>query len=597
MKATDFIAQQLYNLGIRKVFMLAGGGAMHLNDSIGNFPKFDITYNLHEQASAMAAESYGRLSNKPALVNVTTGPGGINAINGVFGAWTDSIPMVVISGQVRYNTTIEFSNLPIRQLGDQEVDIIKMVKGITKYSKMIKNPETIKDEIIKAYNISTSGRMGPVWLDIPMDIQGSFINDKVETKFNNPKETYIHSEADIKNIIQKIKEAKRPAIIAGNGIRLSNSIELLRKITEKMKTPLLTAWNAHDVIENDFKYYFGRPGTVGDRPGNLIIQNCDLLLILGSRLNIRQIGYNWESFSRDSYKIMIDVDKNELKKHTLKIDYPINSDLKVFLKSFDKELSDNEILQKEDWINYCKDVRRKFPVLLDEHLKSDKVNPYYFFDELSNFLPENEIITLADGTACVVGNQAFKIKKGQRLYHNSGCASMGYGLPAAIGAWKFSGKRVICVAGDGSISQNIQELSLVAAEEMNIIIFILNNDGYHSIRQTQQNFFGRFIGCGPDSNLYFPDYKKIAQAHNIKYFSVKHTKDLKQTFDDVLSEKGPLICEVFVDKEQEFAPKVSSFKDKDGNIFSRPLEDQSPFLDREELRSLMFIDLIKESEE
>jgi acetolactate synthase-1/2/3 large subunit len=545
----------------------------------------------------MAAESYGRLSNKPALVNVTTGPGGINAINGVFGAWTDSIPMLVISGQVRYNTTIEFSKLPIRQLGDQEVDIINMVKGITKYSKMITKVEDVKDEIIKAYNIAISGRMGPVWLDIPMDIQGSFVTDKVEKEIERKPNIINHDQEDLKSIIEKIKVSKRPAIIAGNGIRFSKSTEILRQITDKLKIPILTAWNAHDIIEDDFEYYYGRPGTVGDRPGNLIIQNCDFLLILGSRLNIRQIGYNWESFSRDSFKVMVDIDENELKKHTLSIDYPINSDLKVFLKSLDKELSNNKISKKEDWIRYCSDVRKKYPILLEEHLKSEKVNPYYFFNQLSEILPENEIITLADGTACVVGNQAFKIKKGQRLYHNSGCASMGYGLPAAIGAWKFSHKRVICVTGDGSISQNIQELSVVSSVKMNIIIFILNNDGYHSIRQTQQNFFGRFIGCGPDSNLYFPDYKKVAQSHGLKYFSVKKNEELNDVLKDTLKETGPLVCEVFLDKNQEFAPKVSSFKDSSGNIFSRPLEDQSPFLDRDELRSLMFIDLIKESEE
>jgi len=595
MKLTDFIAEQLYSLGIRKVFMLVGGGAMHLNDSIGNFSKFDITYNLHEQASAMAAESYGRLSNKPALVNVTTGPGGINAINGVFGAWTDSIPMVVISGQARYNTTIEFSNLPIRQLGDQEIDIISMVKGITKYSKMITDPKEIKNEVIKAYNIAISGRKGPVWLDIPMDIQGSDIDDAIEIDVKQHIKNPIHSSKDIDFIIEKIKSAQRPAIIVGNGVRFSDSIEPLREIVNKTKIPLLTAWNAHDIIEDNFKYYFGRPGTVGDRPGNLIIQNSDLLLILGTRLNIRQIGYNWKTFARESYKIMVDIDKNEMEKHTLKIDYPINGDLKYFLNSLTKKLDNDEIVEKDDWIEYCNKVKNKFPILIDEHGKSKKVNPYYFFNELSEILPENEIVALGDGTACVVGNQAFKIKKGQRLYHNSGCASMGYDLPAAIGAWKFSHKRVICIAGDGSISQNMQELSLVSAEKMDIKIFILNNDGYHSIRQTQRNFFGRFIGCGPDSNLYFPEYKKIAEAHNIKYFEVRKNKELNQNINTVLATDGPVICEVFMDKQQTFEPKVSSFRDENGNIFSRPLEDQSPFLDRDELKELMFIDLVKES--
>lgn len=594
MKVSDYIAKQLHAFGVRKVFMLTGGGAMHLNDSIGSFPKFDIMYNHHEQACAMAAESYGRLTNFPALLNVTTGPGGINALNGVFGAWTDSIPMIVVSGQVRYDTTMDFSHSSLRQMGDQEVDIISMVKKITKYSKMIKNPEDVPKELQKAFKISITGRKGPVWIDVPVNVQGAIIKNP---KIFKPPKIAIMDKSSSKNIsavLKEIKNAKRPSVLVGNGIRFSDSISLLKKFISKVKIPVLTAWNAHDIIEENFKYYFGRPGTVGDRPGNLILQNSDLLIVLGSRLNIRQIGYNWQAFARESKIIMVDIDQNELEKHTLSIDYPIHDDLKSFLSRILKsELKDFK--EKSDWISYCKDVKKKYPVFNPDYKKSKKVNPYYFMHELSHALKEKQVIVSADGTACVSAFQEIKIKKGQRLYTNSGCASMGYELPASIGAWQHDKKEIICIAGDGSIMMNIQELTTIAKNNMNIKIFILNNDGYHSIRQTQNNFFNRQVGCGPDSNLYFPEFSKISNSHDIEYFAIKHSKETKNIINKVLKKNNAVICEVFIDKNQEFAPKVSSFRDKDGKIYSRPLEDQAPFLDRDELKELMYISLTEES--
>ena len=594
MKVSDFIAKQLDIFGINKVFMLTGGGAMHLNDAIGNYKAFDIMYNHHEQACSMAAESYGRLTNFPALLNVTTGPGGINALNGVFGAWTDSIPMIIISGQVRYDTTMDYANSNLRQMGDQEVDIISMVSKITKYSKMIKNPDTIGHELAKAFEIAISGRKGPVWLDIPVNVQGAVLEKPKFQKRPLIKRMNSTSVKDINYVIKEIKKSKRPAVLVGNGIRFSESIDLLKKFINKSKIPTLTAWNAHDIIEDNFKYYFGRPGSVGDRPGNLILQNSDLLIVLGSRLNIRQIGYNWESFARESKIIMVDIDKYELRKHTLKIDYPIHDDLKSFLnKIIEKDFS--VITKKKSWLEYCKKVKSKYPVFLESYKESKKINPYYFMHELSNALKENQVIVSADGTACVSAFQEIKIKNGQRLYTNSGCASMGYELPAAIGAWQKDKKEIICIAGDGSIMMNIQELTTIVKNNMNIKIFILNNDGYHSIRQTQNNFFNRQVGCGPDSNLHFPEFSKISKSHNIEYFAIKDSKQTKNIINKVLTKNNAIICEVFIDKNQEFAPKVSSFRDKDGKIYSRPLEDQAPFLDRDELKKLMYISLTEES--
>jgi len=594
MKVSDFIAEQLYQFGIRKVFMVTGGGSMHLNDSIGSFSKFDIMYNHHEQACSMAAESYARLANKPALLNVTTGPGGINAINGVFGAWTDSIPMIVISGQVRYDTTIDSSDLALRQLGDQEVDIVNMVSGITKYAKMIKDPSTIKEELENAFKICMSGRKGPVWLDIPVNVQGAIIDNKIIDNKPIIKKINNSTESDILHVIKEIKNSQRPAILVGNGVRFSGSIDLLKNVSKKTKIPVLTAWNAHDIIEEDFPFYFGRPGTVGDRSGNLIIQNSDLLIVLGSRLNIRQIGYNWKAFARESKIIMVDIDQSELEKHTLNIDYPINDDLNSFLSLLDKTI-DNNFENKVDWLKYCGMVKDKYPVFLKKYSESKLVNPYYFIDELSKALKDNQVIVSADGTACVTVFQGLKIKKGQRLYTNSGCASMGYDLPAAIGAWQHNKEEIICIAGDGSIMMNIQELTTIVKNKMNIKIFLFNNDGYHSIRQTQNNFFNRQVGCGPDSNLFFPNFESLSNAHGIQYYSINESSEVKTNIKKTLESNSACICEVFLDKNQEFAPKVSSFRDEKGNIYSRPLEDQAPFLSRSELEDLMFINLAEES--
>jgi len=594
MKVSDFIAEQLYQFGVRKVFMVTGGGSMHLNDSIGSFSKFDTMYNHHEQACSIAAESYARLTNEPALLNVTTGPGGINAINGVFGAWTDSIPMIIISGQVRYDTTIDSSELPLRQLGDQEVDIVSMVSGITKYAKMIKDPNSIKSELEKAFKICMSGRKGPVWLDIPVNVQGAIIDSKVTEKIPNIKKANNSNENDIEKVIKAIQESERPAILVGNGVRFSESIDLLKEISKKTKIPVLTAWNAHDIIEDNFPFYFGRPGTVGDRPGNLIIQNSDLLLVLGSRLNIRQIGYNWKAFARESKIIMVDIDPSEIKKHTLNIDYAINDDLKSFLTLLNKTIKNN-LEEKKNWLDYCSMVKDRYPVFLEKYCKSKLVNPYYFIEELSKALKDDQIIVSADGTACVTAFQGLAIKKGQRLYTNSGCASMGYDLPAAIGAWQHKKEEIICIAGDGSIMMNLQELTTIVKNKMNIKIFLFNNDGYHSIRQTQNNFFKRQVGCGPDSNLFFPNFESLSKAHGIEYFSINQSTDVEKNIKKALEADSACICEVFLDKNQEFAPKVSSFRDEKGNIYSRPLEDQAPFLSRKELEDLMFIDLAEES--
>lgn len=592
-KVSNWIADFLVKNKLEHAFSLVGGGAMHLNDAFGKEPELEVIYNHHEQACAMAAESYARLTGKLAVVCVTTGPGGINALNGVFGAWTDSIPMIVISGQVKYETTVRSAGLNLRQLGDQECDIIKMVESITKYSAMVTDPNMIKYHLEKALFLANSGRKGPVWLDIPMDIQGAYIdpNNLVSFYPNTPNAKEFPgiptvSLNQVDNVFYLLREAKRPVIMVGSGVRISKQEQNILSIVKLLNIPVVTAWNSHDLIPNDHPCYIGRPGTVGDRAGNFAVQRADFLLVLGSRLNIRQIGYNWTAFAKRAFIVLVDIDLQELHKPTLKIDLPIHADLKDFCNKLSVIIKRNNTLKKERWLNWCLDRRKKYPVVLDKYWKTKNlVNPYCFMHNLSDLLPEGAITVSGDGTACVTSFQAMQIKPGQRLYTNSGCASMGYDLPAAIGACVGSGgKQIICLAGDGSIQQNIQELATIAYYKYNIKIFVLNNNGYHSIRQTQSNFFGKpYVGCGPESGVGLPSMGKIANAYGFTYYKLSSHDKMNETIKNSISESGPLICEVFIDQEQEFAPKSASFVNSDGKILSAELDNLKPFLGVEEI--------------
>lgn len=599
MKLSDFVAHYLAKAGLTDVFMLTGGGAMHLNDSLGKNLELKVTYLHHEQACAMAAESYARLCHKPAIVNVTTGPGGINALNGVFGAWTDSIPMIIISGQVRYDTTVECSGVPhLRQLGDQECNIIEMVKHITKYAVLVKHPEDILYHLQQAIFLATYDRPGPVWIDIPMNVQGAKIDEHDLKTFDIPKNTLSadSSDIEIEIIIEKIKSAKRPVILAGSAVRSSGTLTHFLSLLEYLKIPVTTAWNAHDLIEDHHPNYSGRPGSIGDRAGNFTVQNADVLLILGSRLNIRQISYNWSSFARDAYKIMVDIDKAELQKPTLKIDLPIHANVKNVIDLLLTAFKKNPI-EKKEWLEWCQLRQQKFPVVLPDYWKiKDKVNPYCFMQTLSDLLPEDQIIVTGDGTACVTAFQSFIIKKNTRLYTNSGCASMGYDLPGAIGACIASGnKKIVCLAGDGSIMQNIQELAAIAFKQYPIKIFLLNNQGYHSIRQTQANFFGKpYVGVGEDSGLGFPDFEKVASGFNISYIRCNNHHDLKCCIEKTFTSNQPFICEIMLTLDQQFAPKVSSKRLADGRLVTKPLEDMAPFLTKKEMEENMLIPLLPE---
>ena len=591
MRLADYVANRI-NEYSDIVYMVTGGGAMHLNDAFGR-SNMNIVYCHHEQACSIAAESYSRITNKLATVNVTTGPGGINAINGVFGAWTDSIPMLVISGQVKRETLVSTygENGGWRQLGDQEVDIINMVKGITKYSILITDPKTIKYHLDKAIYLALNGRMGPCWIDIPIDLQAIQIdtddlNEFDPIEFDDVNLKNINN--DIEDLYSLIKKSKRPVFYVGSGIHSSKMKCNFLKIAEITGIPVVTAWNSNDLIEDDHPLYVGRPGTIGNRAGNFVVQNSDLVIVLGSRLNIRLVSYNWTSFAKNAIKVGVDIDLKELNKPTCNYDHKFNQDLGSFIPALLNYLSNNKDLPDfSNWIAWGKDRLAKYPVCLEEYwLKDNGVNPYCFIDELSNFTKEGDNIICADGTACVTTFQAIKVKKNQRIFHNSGCASMGYEVPATIGAYFTNTKqsRIICIAGDGSIMMNIQELQTISGLNIPAQIYILNNKGYHSIRQTQHSFFkDNIVGCGIDSGLTFPEFSKIATAFGFNYFSIKNHEELKSMLGNIMASEGRFICEIEIDLDQQFSPKVTSKKLEDGSMVTSSLEDMWPFLSKEEL--------------
>jgi len=602
IRVSDYIAQTLVKHGIEHVFLVTGGGAMHLNDAIGRCEGLKYICCHHEQSCAMAAESYYRLTNRLAAVNVTSGPGGTNTITGVWGAWVDSIGMIVISGQVKYETVVRSTDLPLRQLGDQELDVVKLVAPITKYAEMVIEPESIRYHLEKALFLARSGRPGPCWLDIPGNVQGALVDpgklegfDPVEYQLPTEDERRLAKIGE--EIARRCREAKRPVIMAGSGVRLAGAQLALVALADKWQIPIVTAWNAHDLVPNEHSCYVGRPGTIGDRAGNFTVQNSDFLLVLGNRLNIRQVSYNWENFARDAFKVVVDIDEAELQKPTIHPDLPVHADVAGVLKQLLSEPYQPAPAHRE-WLNWCLERKQKYPVVLPEYWSSDNgVNPYCFMDALFQQLPKNEIVVSGDGTACVTAFQAAYIRPGQRLYTNSGCASMGYDLPAAIGAcFASGGRRIICLAGDGSIQLNLQELQTIATHRLPVKIFVLNNRGYHSIRQTQHNYFpDNIVGCGEESGLGFPDFQKLAAVYDFPYNSCRDSGELEAGIAAALNSDGPQICEIFLDLNQQFAPKLSSRKLADGRMISAPLEDLSPFLSREELKSNMIIPMLSEN--
>lgn len=587
IKVSDYIAKRLKeHFGVEHFFMVSGGGAMHLNDSLGRYMNYIA--NHHEQGCAIAAEGYARINQKLAVVNVTTGPGGLNSLNGVFGQWTDSVPVLYISGQVKFSTTIaSCPQIHLRQLGDQEVDIISVVRPLTKYSHMITEPNEIKYHLDKAIYEATTARSGPVWLDIPMNVQGAMIDENELVEFVPEQESGVNSLQGVcSEAIQKIINAKRPLIIAGHGIRLSKQEETFYKLIEKLQIPVVTTFNGVDILPDNNPNYVGRIGTIGQRAGNFALQNADLILCLGTRNNIRQASYNWENYAKNAYKIVVDIDKSELDKPTVVPDMKINADLKEFLPALLDVIGFKNPTCYSDWLDFCKNLKEKYSFGKTKEYQNENeiVNPYSFVHELTDQMEETDILIAANGSACVCAFQAGVIKKEQRVFWNSGDASMGYALPASIGASVESPKRnVICLEGDGSIMMNLQELQTVKHNHLPIKIFVINNDGYVSIKQTQKNFFkGHMTGAGKESGVSTPDFTKIATAFGLKAVKIEKSSELKNKIKEVLNSNEPVLCEVMVNTDYNFTPKLSARKLEDGTMVSPSLEDMFPFLDREE---------------
>ena len=586
-RLADYVADFLVARGVTDVFSVVGGGAMHLNDALGHNPGLKVTYNHHEQACAIAAEAYARLDNRIAAVCVTTGPGGTNALTGVLCGWLDSIPMFVISGQVRYDTTARFAEkatgAAVRAMGDQEYDIVKTAAPMTKYAAMIEDPATIRYHLERAWHLATTGRPGPVWIDIPVNYQGGIIETDDLPGYDPAGDDAMLpppvEEATVQAVLEKIGSAKRPVFIAGYGIRLSGGYDAFRVALEKLNVPIVTYWNAVDLIEDAHPLYCGRSGNMGDRPGNWAVQNADLILAVGSRISIRQVGYNWKTWARAA-EVM-----------------PVWADAKDFLTKLAKAAV-APVFRGGEWLEACRRWKRDYPVVLPRHWEEsgDGANVYAFMRYVSESLPENSLTAVSNGACCVVGNQAYFIQKGSRMANNSAVASMGYGLPAAIGTCIGGGRRdTICLEGDGSIMMNLQELQTILTNRLPIKVFLINNSGYQSIRITQTNLFnGNFVGIGPDSgDLSFPDFRKIAEAFGYPYYRARSNAEMKAVVDAALKQEGPVFAEIITDTSQVWEPKSSAKRLPDGTLVSPPLEDLAPFLPREELERQMYIPLME----
>lgn len=603
IRVADYIVQTLARLGIRHVFMVTGGGAMHLNDAFGRCKEIEVVCCHHEQACAIAAESYFRLSNRLAAVNVTTGPGGTNAVTGVYGAHVDSLGMIVISGQCKWETLVRSTTLPLRQLGDQEVDIVRMVEGVTKYARLVERADTVRYHLERAFHLATSGRPGPVWLDIPINIQATQITPEQLVGYDASEDAAAWNAVDLDractDILTRLAAAERPVIYAGSGVRLSKRHADFLRLIDRLGVPVVTAWNSNDLVPDAHPCYAGRPGSVGNRAGNFAVQNSDVLLILGCRLNIRLVSYNWENFARSAFKIWVDIDAAELQKPTVRPDLPIHADLGALIPHLLDRTAAGDFPAERfaNWRRWCKERLSRYPVVQESYwTNACHVNPYCFMDRLFAHTNSDETIVTADGTACVAAFQAAVVGPGMRLYHNSGAAPMGYELPAAIGAAFAQGldKRVVCIAGDGSIMMNLQELQTIAGRRLPVKTFVLSNQGYHSIRQTQQAFFrDNIVGCGTDSGLSFPDWGRIAHAFDIPFFRIAAHEELDDSIAGTLRADGPALCEVVLDLRQFFSPKLSSRKLDDGRMVTSPLEDMAPFLPREELQENMLVPLVE----
>lgn len=593
IKLSDYVMKFIAKQRVGHLFLLPGGGCMHLLDSLGQ--KKDIKYVccLHEQAAIIAAEAYAQYTQNLGVAMVTTGPGGLNAVTGVAGAWIDSTPIMVLSGQAKRADMI--GNSGVRQMGVQEVDIISVVTSLTKYAVTITDPQLIRYHLEKAVYIACNGRPGPVWLDFPLDVQGVMINEETLIGFNPAElqQHYIPIEISqqVKQAIDMLNSSQRPVILGGNGIRLAKALPEFYQLIEALNIPVLMTWKTIDLMDEDDPLYFGRPGSIASRGANFIQQNSDWIMTIGSRLDLPQTAYDHKNFARLAKKVIVDIDSSEINKLKMNIDVPVVADAKAFLKEFIRHIDSVQKIDRTNWLLSCANWKKRYQVILPEYRKPEGlVNTYYLIDIISDLMKDDDILVPGSSGACAeIIMQAFRVKKGQRIQNTPGLGSMGFGLPASFGACIASeGKRTISVIGDGGFQHNIQELETLSRLNLPIKIFILNNNGYGSIRATQNRFFnGRLVCCDPSSGLTLPDTCKVAAAYGLKTAAIKDQKRLKEDVYDVLETEGTIICEVIVESELQTAPRVSSEIRSDGSMVSKPMEDLWPFLDREEFKANM----------
>lgn len=590
MRVADYIFEKLADVGVKNVFMISGGGAMFLNNALGSQKRIKYICNHHEQGSAIAAEGYARITNQLAVVNVTTGPGGTNSLTGVIGQWLDSLPVLYLSGQVKFETTIaSCPELPLRQLGDQEINIIDIVRPVTKYAKLVRAPNSIRYELEKAIHIALSGRRGPVWLDIPLNVQGAEIDPESLEGYEPelcPEQNEL--EKAVEKTLSHLYRAKAPVIIAGHGIRLSGGCEAFNKLIAKIQCPVLATFNGFDLIPTGHRLSIGRVGTIGTRSGNIALQNADFVLCIGTRNNIRQVSYNWGNFAKKAdFCIVVDIDPAELRKKSVKANLTVEADAGDFIKSMLKQLTSPKLPDCSGWLKWNQERKLRYPAVLPEYRSVSKgVQPYFFTETLTRMLPENAVVACTNATPSITLFQGGIVKPGQRMLVNSGCAAMGFGLPAALGAAAAVAGRhpVICLEGDGSLMMNMQELQTVFHNKLPIKLFLYANNEYSSIRQTHDAFFaGHHTGCDNASGVTFPCWEKVAKAFGWPFLRIESHDELDKQIATILAANSMFFCEVVLTPGYEFSPKLSSQRLPDGRIISKSLEDMYPFLSDEEM--------------
>lgn len=585
MKVSDYVISRLEEY-TKDIFLVSGGGCIHLVDSLSK-SKINLIPTLHEQGASIAAESYAQYTNKLGVALVTTGPGSTNAVTGIASAWLDSIPVLLLTGQVQNKDRV--GDKGVRQLGFQEIDTVSIYKSITKYAVTISDPKTIKYHLNRAIYLATTGRPGPVVIDIPLDVQAAEINPDELIDFISADKIYDLNSLDL--IVEALNKAKRPIVLVGNGVRLANALPEFYEFIKKTGIPVLTTWKTLDILEESHPQYVGRPGGVGQRGANFNQQNSDFILVIGARLDHGQLAYQPQYFAREATKCIVDIDINEINKLGINIEFPIESDAKLFLTQLNQKVNSLNI---SDWLSYCKSLHIKYPVILPEHLKVNEphINNYAFIEYLSDLLPENSLVIPGSSGACSeVTMQSFKTKIGTRVYNSEGLGSMGFGIPASVGGCIASDKKeTICIDGDGGFFMNIQELELVYRYQLPIKFFVLNNNGYGSIKTTQNTHFkGNLVVSDPSSGLTLPSIELNAAAYKIPYIKIETQQNLKLDLSNVLSMHGPIICELIVDPDHKTLPKASVYKKEDGSFATQPMEDLAPFLDRNEFLNNLLI--------